>query len=372
LAALGPAADDFVVAGAQAMEFTVAKVRGTKDVDFILNVIALRKEPLQLAKLFESLGYAPVPESRNFQFVKPIPNSTETMRIEFMAPEEFKRHNDIRVDIQNGVHARACTGGSIAITQSDRHTISGNLPNGTPFTGQIRVTRPHALVMLKLLALADRYNNLRGPKEARHDREEAQTHASDIVAILAALPDLPAFNAQFIGQFQQDPILGVHVLSILLNFFRDIASPGLLVYSEHVAANLPQDRATPAVVRAETEVAQKLVARIVPPPEFFAVAAAINDSTNHSQGGPFVDEYLSNLENARMPINDPLALQSLPAGAFSGAYSPGATFVMSASEPIAKLSQTQRELLHAYLQSKLNALGTDESLRKKYPHTLKH
>jgi hypothetical protein len=27
------------------------------------------------------------------------------MRIEFMAPEEFKRHNDIRVDIQKGVHA---------------------------------------------------------------------------------------------------------------------------------------------------------------------------------------------------------------------------------------------------------------------------
>jgi hypothetical protein len=38
--------------------------------------------------------------------MKPIPSSTETMRIEFMAPEEFKRHNDIRVDIQNGVHTR--------------------------------------------------------------------------------------------------------------------------------------------------------------------------------------------------------------------------------------------------------------------------
>jgi hypothetical protein len=48
-------------------------------------VIALRKEPLQLAKVFESLGYTPVAESRNFQFAKPIPNSTETMRIEFMA-----------------------------------------------------------------------------------------------------------------------------------------------------------------------------------------------------------------------------------------------------------------------------------------------
>ena len=61
LEALGPAADDFVVAGAQAMKFAVQKARGTKDVDFILNVIALRNEPLQLAKVFESLGYAPPP-----------------------------------------------------------------------------------------------------------------------------------------------------------------------------------------------------------------------------------------------------------------------------------------------------------------------
>ena len=89
------------------------------------------------------------------------------MRIEFMAPEEFKRHNDIRVDIQKGVHARACTGGSIAVEQSDLHTISGKLPDGTPFAGQIRVTRPHALVMLKALALADRYNNIRGPSAPR-------------------------------------------------------------------------------------------------------------------------------------------------------------------------------------------------------------
>ncbi|HWO27445.1 MAG TPA: hypothetical protein VNO32_01465 [Candidatus Acidoferrum sp.] len=106
LAALGSAADDFVVAGAQAMKFSVEKARGTKDVDFLLNVIALRKEPLHLAKVLESLAYKPVPESRNFQFEKPIPDSTETMRIEFMAPEEFKRRHDFRVDIQDGIHAR--------------------------------------------------------------------------------------------------------------------------------------------------------------------------------------------------------------------------------------------------------------------------
>jgi hypothetical protein len=43
LAALGSAADDFVVAGPQAMKFAVAKARGTKDVDFILDVIACEK-----------------------------------------------------------------------------------------------------------------------------------------------------------------------------------------------------------------------------------------------------------------------------------------------------------------------------------------
>ena len=48
IAALGPAANDFILAGAQAMKFTVTGARGTKDVDFLLNVIELRDEPRQL------------------------------------------------------------------------------------------------------------------------------------------------------------------------------------------------------------------------------------------------------------------------------------------------------------------------------------
>ncbi|MBS1840435.1 MAG: hypothetical protein JSS69_17610 [Acidobacteria bacterium] len=59
--------------------------------------------------------------------MKDIPGSKETMRIEFMAPEEFKRRTDFRVEIQDGVHARVCTGGSIALAESDSHTISGRL-----------------------------------------------------------------------------------------------------------------------------------------------------------------------------------------------------------------------------------------------------
>jgi hypothetical protein len=91
LAALGPAADGFVIAGAQAIKFAVQDARGTKDVDFILNVMALRAEPLQLDAVLKRLEYTAITGARNFQFEKPIPNSRETMRIEFMAPEEFKR-----------------------------------------------------------------------------------------------------------------------------------------------------------------------------------------------------------------------------------------------------------------------------------------
>lgn len=112
LAALGPAAGEFVIAGAQAIKFGVKDARGTKDVDFILDVIALRAEPILLNAVLEQLGYTAVEGARNFQFEKPIPNSAETMRIEFMAPEEFKRSSDFRVDVQQGIHARACTGGT--------------------------------------------------------------------------------------------------------------------------------------------------------------------------------------------------------------------------------------------------------------------
>lgn len=371
LDAIGPAADDFVVAGAQAMKFVVDKSRGTKDVDFLLNVLALRKEPVQLAPIFEKLGYAPVPESRNFQFEKPIPGSAEKMRIEFMAPEEYKREKDFRVDIQEGVHARACTGGSIALVQYDLHAISGKLPTGVPCTVQVRVTQPQALVMLKLLALADRYNNIRGPKEARHDREEAQTHAADIVGIVTAVPNIGRFNNKFLTQFLPKPQLGIHVLRILADYFRGAASPGLIVYTEYLAANLPAERVTPEALRLKTETARRIVAQILPVPEFFALAAAVDDSTEIERGAPFVEQYLSTLESARIPVTDVLALRSLPSGAFGGAYKPGTTFVMSASEPLEKVPDSQRNLLHAYLQSKLQELRSNEELRRKFPNILK-
>ena len=265
LYALGTTADEFVVAGAQAMKFMMERARATKDIDFVLDVVRLRSEPLLLSAQLEKLGYAVVDGSRNFQFEKPIPNSRETMRIEFMAPEEFKRaERDFRVDIQKGVHARACTGGTIAVAESEIHQLTGRLPDGSDFTAQLRVTKPHALVMLKLLALDDRYRNVRGPAESRHDREEARTHAADIVAIVSAQTNLSHFKEGFERQFEADRALGRHVLQVLDEYFGRNISPGMLVYEEFLVADSPFERDARQQVAQEIERSHQLMKTLLP------------------------------------------------------------------------------------------------------------
>jgi hypothetical protein len=105
LTTLGPAADEFVLVGGQALKFVLAAARATKDFDFLLDAIALREKPANVAEKLMALGYTVVPESRNFQFQKPIPGTREVMRVEFMAPHELKRGNDFRVTIEKGLHA---------------------------------------------------------------------------------------------------------------------------------------------------------------------------------------------------------------------------------------------------------------------------
>jgi Nucleotidyl transferase AbiEii toxin, Type IV TA system len=71
LKALGAAADGFVVAGAQAMKFMLSQARATKDIDFVLDVIA-RGEKDSIAQTLKDLGYKVVHASQNFQFEKAI------------------------------------------------------------------------------------------------------------------------------------------------------------------------------------------------------------------------------------------------------------------------------------------------------------
>jgi hypothetical protein len=370
LKALGPAADDFVVAGAQAMKFMLERTRGTKDIDFVLNVVGLREASVSVGEKLKKLGYTVVEGARNFQFEKPIPNSAEKMRIEFMAPEEFKREKDIRVDVAKGVHARACTGGSIAVTESEVHELSGKLPDGSPFTASIRVTKPHALVMLKLLALDERYRNVRGPEEARHDREEARTHAADVISIVSASMDLKRFKADFQRQFEADKVLGLRILKILGTYFRENTAPGLLVYEESLVADKPLDRDARTELRREIDRAHRMMLEILPPKQFFELLAAAEDSCDFERNPLLVEEFLSNLEQTQMGVADEAAAERIPAAAFGGAFGKGDVFTVSASEALKSLSPAELGIVAVHIQGCAENLRKRVELTERYPRAL--
>jgi len=268
IAALGPAADGFVLAGAQAMKFFVSEARGTRDFDFVLDALGLRAQPKSIAERLRDLGYFPVRGAQNFQFEKGITNSSEVIRIEFMAPEEHSRPNDFRVDIQDGVHARACTGGSIVLVESDPYEISGRLPNGEAARGRLRVTRPHALVMLKCLAMDDRYRNVRGIGQEEHDRNEARIHTADIIAIVSAQPDPLSFQVQFDLQFGAARDLATRVHRIVQDYFGTKTAPGVLLYEEFLVANRPAgDSNQRSAVITELDRAFTVMRCLLPLPE---------------------------------------------------------------------------------------------------------
>jgi hypothetical protein len=180
------------------------------------------------------------------------------MRIEFMAPAEFARRDEIRVEVQNGVHGRACVGGSIVVVETDEHEVVGALPDGKPARAELRVTRPHALVLLKLLAMDDRYRNVRGPAHAEHDRGEASIHAGDIVAVMSAQTNLGEFRKAFAGQFRQDTALQGRMCPITRDYFGDESKPGLTLYGESLMASLPPSE-TVRELSSELRRAQRLV-----------------------------------------------------------------------------------------------------------------
>jgi Nucleotidyltransferase len=364
--ALGALGDGFVVAGAHAMKFMLSQARATKDIDFVLDVVALRGGKDSIAQTLQKLAYAAVPGSQNFQFEKPIPGSKDKMRIEFMAPEELKREKDFRVEVQNGIHARACAGGSIALAESSIYEVGGRLPDGSAFSATIRVTKPHALVMLKLLAVDDRYSNIRGQAEARHDREEARTHAADIIAVTSVQADMKTFRHDFENQFSADPVLGLRVLRVLNSYFRTSTSPGLLVYEEHLVGDRPLDRAARSEVADELARAHRLMLGLLPPTLYFQLLAGVEDCCDLERRETLVEEFVSSLELAGVSIYSPDALQHIPTVVFGGAFSRGDKFVVSTSESMAQLTEAEAALATHHLIACAERLDTNEKLTRRY------
>ncbi|MDD5132667.1 MAG: nucleotidyl transferase AbiEii/AbiGii toxin family protein, partial [bacterium] len=237
---LGDLGNDFVLAGGQAMHFMFNKARPTKDFDFVLDVYSLREKSSKVAEILDKLDYEVIPEAKNFQFSKQIPSSKEIMRVEFLGCEKDKKTKNKRVRIQAGLHARDCEGADIALRESFSAIISGSLPSGELAEVKIRVVQPQALVMLKLLAMDDRYRNIRGPEQARHDRKEAVTHAGDIVNIIHANIEKKGFPLLFWKQLEKYSDLKARIIDILYKYFGDIGSPGIQLYNEYKP---PMDKA---------------------------------------------------------------------------------------------------------------------------------
>lgn len=371
LAALGSAADEFVLVGGQALKFVLGKARATKDFDFLLDAISLREKPASIAEKLGALGYKVVPESRNFQYQKPIPGTNEVMRVEFMAPRELKRDNDFRVDIEKGLHARECLGGSIALHESDIHEVHGVLPDGTSVRASLRVTRAHALAFLKLLALDDRYRNLRGPEHAEHDRNEARIHAADIIAILNASIDVVAFRESFYGQFTSDPMLGIRVMELIRTYFREDTSPGMLLYEESLRSGGQVDRETRAQLAAELRRAFRMVTEILPSGAFTALHSAIDDVCNIEQRRGLAEDFLRGLEKAGVNVSSEQAIQFFPGEVFGGAYAKGQVFQTSAHQEFQKLRGGEKALLTGYWKLRSVVLLTDQGFTSQFGRIMK-
>jgi hypothetical protein len=370
LTTLGPAADEFVLVGGQALKFVLAEARATRDFDFLLDAISLRERPANVTEKLAALSYTVVPESRNFQFQKPIPGSREVMRIEFMAPDELKKGTDFRVSIEKGLHARECLGGSIALRESDLHEVRGMLPDGTPARANLRVTRAHALVLMKLLALDDRYRNVRGPEQAEHDREEARVHASDIIAILNAAIDIAAFREAFYKQFARDAALGVRVTNHLRTYFREDTSPGILLYEESLRAGAPADRGTRAQLADELRRAFHMMREIIPSEAFSALRIAVDDICNIDQRRALAEDLLRGLANAGVSLSSELAIQFFPGEVFGGAFGRGQVFQISAYEEMQKLSEGEKTLLAAYWKIRSAVLLSDDDFKVRFGRIL--
>lgn len=228
-------AENFVLVGAQAMALSMENPRFSKDFDFLLDVIVLRGSQVPIAGILEKLEYEPDPKAMKFQFNKTIPPGDKIMRIEFMASDKEKRPNDIRVDVQPGVHAFSCVGSEIVLRESDEALLEGNLPDGKPASVMLRYAKPNAVLMLKLLAMDDRFHRNRGGENERKDRLRAQVHCVDCIRIVHTHIRKEGFSSAFWNQFEGELELQNRCTGILTEYFSDATAPGARQYREFMA-----------------------------------------------------------------------------------------------------------------------------------------
>lgn len=226
-------------------------------------------------------------------------------------------------------------------------------------------------MFLKLLALDDRYRNLRGPDHTEHDRNEARVHASDIIAILNAAIDVVAIREAFYGQFTSDPMLGIRVADLMRTYFREDTSPGMLLYEESLRSGGPVDRETRAQLAAELRRAFRMVTDILPSEAFTALRSAVDDVCNLDQRRGLTEDFLRGLENAGVNVSSEQAIQFFPGEVFGGAYARGQVFQTSAHEEFQKLREGEKALLKSYWKLRSAVLFTDQEFTSRFGRIMK-
>lgn len=199
---------------------------------------------------------------------------------------------------------------------------------------------------------------VRGPAEARHDREEARIHAADIIAVTGVQADMKTCRQDFENQFSADPALGLRVLRILDSYSARVPRRGCWcmrnTWSETSLLIAPPEARLPASLPEHS-----LMLGLLPPTLFFQLLAGIEDCCDLERSSPLVEAFRLSLDRSGISIYSQDALPFIPTVVYGGAFSRGDKFVVSTGELLAQLTETELALVRQHLFACAERLETN-------------
>ena len=219
--------------------------RATEDLDTFLALTALADivKMNTLRDALATLGYAVVPGAERYQFVKPdtAGQGRRNVKIDLLArkPEEGdpKLTHDARrvgpLPKKNPLHAHVTPEAFPAEAALLSVALAGTRTDGTPATGEVFLTNPYALYLMKLFAFRDEEEGKKGAGRQGYARK----HAQDLATITALLTepesaDLPSYRRQY----SSHPIT-LEAAQIVVRYFQEDDQPGSLRLIE---ASIPE------------------------------------------------------------------------------------------------------------------------------------
>jgi len=167
--------------------------RATKDLDVIveLDIIASPEHQQQIQKILEDQEYQVVPGNERWQFEKRITPGRSVI-LDFHSPKPGPEHFNLRADgrrvkpkpslKQTGIHGHE----NLEAVGCEFHPLTFANDNV-----QITVPNPVTGVIMKMVAMRDRLQKSRDPKQTedsrRNEEGEARKHAGDVYRMLAMM-----------------------------------------------------------------------------------------------------------------------------------------------------------------------------------------